>query len=159
RLMGKLFGRRGRGQGAAARRPNRFRPALESMESRLVPANISTSLVLGNLSLTDNGAVSVAISQPAANQITLTPAAGTTVNGQAGPVTINGVTGNLSVNLGAGDDTVTFDLSQAGIDVGNLSISGTTGNKTVQTRTNGSDNFLSVHGNYRQILGDGNEFT
>src|SRR5262249_55412652 len=93
------------------------------------------------------------------NQITITPGDGTTINGQAGPVTIEDVTGNLAVNLGAGNDSVTFDLSESSIDVGNLSITGSTGNKTVQTKTDGSDNLLNVHGNYRQIFGDGNEFT
>src|SRR5262249_6671383 len=75
------------------------------------------------------------------------------------PVTIEGVTGNLSVNLGTGNDSVAFDLSDRGIDVGNLSLTGTTGDKTVQTITAGSDHLLNVHGNYRQIFGDGNEFT
>src|SRR4029453_7665064 len=66
---------------------------------------------------------------------------------------------NLSVNLGAGNDSLTFDLSDTGIDVGNLSITGTTGDKTVKTKTDGSDNFLSGPGNYRQGVGDGNEST
>jgi hypothetical protein len=122
-------------------------------------ANVATSLVGGNLTLTDNGAVSFAISQSAANKITLTPAAGTTINGQARAVTINGVTGNLTANLGTGNDTVTFDLSAAGIDVGNLTLNGTTGNKTVQATTGGQDNFLHVHGNFKQVFGNGQEFT
>src|SRR3954447_14196449 len=93
---------RGRRQGAPARTPSRFRPAWEPLEGRLVlSGNVTTSLVAGNLALTDNGAVSFKISQPAANKITLTPAAaGTTINGQGGPVTITGVTGNLTANLG-----------------------------------------------------------
>src|SRR5262249_37484890 len=158
-LMGKLLGFSRRRGGAPARTPIRCRPALESLEDRLVPANISTNLVLGNLTLTDNGASNFTISQPAANLITITPGDGTTINGEALAVTIQGVTGNLSVNLGTGNDTVTFDLSDTSIDVGNLSITGSTGNKTVQTKTDGSDNFLNVHGNYRQIFGNGNEFT
>src|SRR5262245_42176075 len=122
RFMGKWFGRDGRRPLGSARPPRRCQPNLQSLDDRIVPANISTSLVMGNLTLTDNGAVNVTIGQPAANQIRLTPAAGTTINGQAGPVTIQGVTGNLSVNLGAGDDSLTFDLSARSIDVGNLSV-------------------------------------
>src|SRR5262249_25367563 len=141
------------------RRPVRSRPALESLEGRLTPANVNTSLVLGNLTLTDDGASSVTISQPAANQIRITPGDGTTINGLARAVTITDVTGNLSLNLGTGNDSVTFDLSDTSIDVGNLSITGTTGDKTVQTKTDGSANFLNVHDNYKQIFGDGNEST
>src|SRR5262245_51172800 len=118
---------------APGRKPGRFRPALESLEGRLVPANVNTSLVLGNLTLTDDGASSITISQPAANLIRITPGDGTTINGQARAVTIQDVTGNLSVNLGTGDDSLTFDLSDTSISVGNVSITGTTGNKTVRT--------------------------
>lgn len=159
RFMGKLFARDRRRKVTPARKVSRFRPTLSSLDDRIVPANISTNLVMGNLTLTDSGATSVTISQPAANVIRLTPGDGTTINGQAVAVNINGVTGNLSVNLGGGNDFVTFDLSQSSIDVGNLSLTGTTGNKTVQTKTSGSDNFLNVHGNYKQVFGDGNEFT
>ena len=92
RFLSKLFGRGGRRPVTPAKMPSRFRPDLESLDGRVVPANISTSQVFGNLVLTDDGAVSVTISQPAANQITLTPDAGTTINGQRGPVTIKDVT-------------------------------------------------------------------
>jgi DNA/RNA endonuclease YhcR with UshA esterase domain len=157
-FMDKLLGRSGRRKAARAR-TTRFSPALESLEGRALMANIGTSLVGGNLSLTDNGATSVVISQPAPNQIRLTPTAGTTINGQALAVTISGVTGNLSANLGTGNDSLTFDLSGGDISVRNLSITGTTGDKTVNTVTGESDNFLNVHGNYTQVFGNGNEFT
>jgi hypothetical protein len=157
-FMDKLLGRSGRRKAARAR-TTRFSPALESLEGRALMANIATSLVGGNLSLTDNGATSVVVSQPAPNQIRLTPAAGTTINGQAGPVTISGVTGNLSDNLGTGNDSVSFDLSGGNISVRNLSLTGSTGDKTVKTITGGTDNFLNVHGNYSQVFGNGNEFT
>src|SRR5262245_40317387 len=156
----KLVRGGGRRRPAPARRSMHFRPALEALEDRMTPtANVTTAVVGGNLTLTDNGASAITISQPAANQIRITPGTGTTINGQAGPVTIGGVTGNLSLNLSSGNDSVTFDLSSSSIDVGTLSITGSTGTKTVKTTTDGSSNFLNVHGNYRQIFGDGNEST
>src|SRR5262249_13641087 len=160
RFLAKWLRESGRRKQTPVRKPLRFRPGLESLEDRLTPAaKVTTSLVLGNLTLTDNGASNITISQPAANAITIAPGAGTTLNGLLHAVTITDVTGNLSLNLGTGNDSVTFDLSDTGIDVGNLSITGTTGDKTVQTMTAGSDNFLNVHGNYRQIFGHGNQFT
>jgi hypothetical protein len=159
-ILAKLYRNGGRRNGAPARKPLRFRPGLESLECRLTPAgNATTSLVGGNLTITDSGASALAIGQPAANQITITPAPGTTINGKAGPVTIPGVTGNLSVNLGAGNDTLVFDLSQSSLDVRNLSITGSTGDKTVLTATAGTIHSLNVHGNYKEVFGNGNEFT
>jgi hypothetical protein len=151
----------GRRQAALPRKPHRFRPALELLEGRLTPAgNVTTSLVGGNLTITDNAATSqLAISQPAANEIPITPDAGTTINGKAGPVTIMGVTGNLNVKLGTGADTLAFDLSQHDISVGNVSITGDTGPKTVLTNTAGTTHTLNVHGNFKEIFGNGNEFT
>jgi hypothetical protein len=157
-FMNKLFGRHARRKPAPARRPKQFRPGIEALDGRIVPANIAANLTLGNLTLTDDGSVAVTVSQPAPNQIRLTPGTGTTINGQALAQTFTGVTGSLNINLGTGTDNVTFDLSQTGIDVGNVSITGT-GDKTVVTNTQGSDNFLNVHGNYKEIFGDGNEFT
>src|SRR5262249_37735850 len=120
-FIGKLVGRDGRRNRAPARGPIRRRPSLESLEDRLTPANVSTSLVLGNLTLTDNGASSLTTSQPAANQIRITAGAGTTIAGPDGvsrtDVTIEDVTGNLSVNLGSGNDSLTFDLSDTSISV------------------------------------------
>src|SRR5262245_66367477 len=111
RFMNKLFGRHVRRKPAPARKPQRFRPGIEALDGRIVPANIAANLTFGNLSLTDNGSVGVTISQPAPNQITLTPGMGTTINGQALAQTFTGVTGNLNINLGGGTDKVTFDLS------------------------------------------------
>jgi hypothetical protein len=160
RFLAQLLRDGGRRQGAPVRKPLRFRPGLESLECRLAPANVTTSLVGGNLSITDNAPTSnITISQPAPNKITITPDAGTTINGRAGPVTITGVTGNLNMDLGTGTDTLTFDLSTGSIDVRNLSITGSTGNKTVLTKTAGTANFLNMHGNYKRIFGSGNEFT
>jgi hypothetical protein len=138
----------------------RFRPTLESLECRLTPAsNVTTSLVAGTLTITDNAAVSsLTLSQPAANEITITPDAGTTINGKAGPVTISGVTGGLDVNLGTGNDTLTFDLSRHSFAVGDVSITGTTGDKTVLTNTAGTANALDVRGNFKEVVGNGTEF-
>jgi hypothetical protein len=155
RFLSKVFRKPGRRNGAPARKPCRFRPALEMLDDRLVPSNVTTNLVGGNLSLTDDGSVSFTISQNQPGRITLTAADGTTINGQAGPVTIDGVTGSLSYNMGAGNDIVTFDLSARPILVaGNLSITGSSGSKTVLTDTEGSQNFLSVGGNFSEVYGN-----
>jgi hypothetical protein len=153
-------------RGGAYRAPRpveacRFRPSLESLECRLTPSgNVTTSLVGGNLTITDNAPTSsLTLSQTAAGTITITPDAGTTINGKAGPVTISGVTGGLNVNLGTGNDTLTFDLSHHGFAVGSVSITGTTGNKTVLTNTAGTANALDVHGSFSEVFGNGNEFT
>ena len=97
-FLGRLVGRSGWRNAAPVWRPIRRRRTLESLEGRLTPANVTTSLVSGNLTITDSGASSLTISQPAANQIRITPTAGTTINGKALPVTIQGVTGNLQKN-------------------------------------------------------------
>src|SRR5262245_42541153 len=75
-FLSKVFRNHGRRNRAPVRKSARCRPALESLDCRLVPANITASLVNGSLSLTDNGAVSFTISQPAENQIKITPDAG-----------------------------------------------------------------------------------
>src|SRR5262245_65921110 len=115
RFMAKLLRDSGRRKQPRVRRAIPFRPALESLEDRRTPATVSTSLVLGNLTITDSGASNLTISQPAANQIRITAGDGTTITtgpdgGSQTDVTIQGVTGNLAVNLGTGNDTVTFDL-------------------------------------------------
>lgn len=155
RSMQTLFGRGGRHKAAPARPPKRFRPVLESLDDRLVPSNVTTNLVNGNLSLTDDGSVSFTINQVNPGQITITPDAGTTVNGQAGPLVIQGVTGSLAYNMGSGNDNVTFDLSGRPIVIGgDLSITGSSGSKTVLTNTDGSRNFLTVGGNFSEVYGN-----
>jgi hypothetical protein len=154
-LLTKVFRNRGQRKTKPARRPARIRPVLESMDDRLVPSNVTTNLVNGNLTLTDDGSVSFTIRQSLAGQISIVPDAGTTVNGQNGPVTIQGVTGGLAYNMGSGNDSVTFDLSRESIFVaGDLSITGSSGSKTVLTKTEGADNFLNVGGNFSEIYGN-----
>src|SRR5262249_12947036 len=72
-----------------------------------------------------------------------------------GPVTIDGVNGSLVYNMGSGNDKVTFDLSGRPIEIaGDLSITGSSGSKTVLTNTDGSQNFLSVGGNFSEVYGN-----
>src|SRR5262245_57098522 len=99
-LMNKLVNRGGRRMASPARPSRRVRPVLQSLDDRFVPSNVTTNLVGGNLSLTDDGSVSFHISQFTPGQITITPDAGTTVNGQADSVTVAGVTGSLAYNMG-----------------------------------------------------------
>jgi hypothetical protein len=142
----------------SGRPPSPCRPSLESLEGRQMMANVAATVLNGNLTLTDNGTTSFTISQPAASQLKITPAAGTTINGHTTPQTISGVTGNLTANLGDGNDSLTFDLTGRNIDIHNVTINGGNGNKTVQTDTAGTDHFLNVHGNYREVLGNATTF-
>jgi hypothetical protein len=154
-LLTKVFRNRGRRKATPARRSHRFRPTLESFDDRLVPSNVTTNLVNGNLTLADDGSVSFTIRQQLPGQISIIPDAGTTVYGQAGPVSIPGVTGSLAYNMGSGNDSVTFDLSRESIFIaGDLSITGSSGSKTVLTNTDGADNFLNVGGNFSEIYGN-----
>jgi hypothetical protein len=138
----------------------RFRPLLETLESRLTPSNVSATVMGGNLNITDPAAMSsLTLSQTAANQVIITPDAGTTINGKAGPATFTSVTGGLNVNLEGGKDSLTFDLSKHSFTIGNVSITGTTGNKTVLTNAAGTTNTLNVNGSYLEALGNGFDFT
>src|SRR5262249_53487005 len=155
RFLSNVFRKPGRLKGAPTRKSYWFRPALESLDDRLVPSNVTANLVGGNLSLTDDGSVSFTISQDRPGRVTLTAADGTTINGQNDPVTIDGVTGSLSYNMGAGNDSVTFDLSRTDILIaGDLSITGSSGSKTVVTNTDRRTNFLTVGGNFSEIYGN-----
>jgi hypothetical protein len=139
----------------------RIRPSLEALEGRLAPAsNVTASVVGGNLTITDNAATSsLTLSQPAANEVTITPGAGITINGKSGPVTLSGVSGGLNVNLGTGNDTLTFDLSHHNFNIGFVSITGTTGSKTILTNDANTTNFLNVAGSYSENLGTAFGFT
>src|SRR5262249_58585215 len=128
--VGKLRGGDGGREGALVGKPLRFRPALEVLECRLAPATagVTASVVFGNLTITDNAATSqLTLSQPAAGEITITPDDGTPINGRAGPVTMEAETGNLNGPLGAGMDTLTFDLSQHDIRDDNVAVTANTG--------------------------------
>jgi hypothetical protein len=138
----------------------RVRPVLELLESRLTPSgNVTATLSQGTLGITgDFQANGITISQPAANQITITPDSTTTVNGKAAALTVKGVTGSVVMSLGAGDDSVTLDLSSGNIDIaGSLVINGTGGNKTINTITGGTKNDLNVGGNLTNLFGNGTE--
>src|SRR5262249_4632458 len=63
------------------------RLSLETMEGREVPANVATVMSGGSLFvLGTTVADNVTVSQTAANQVILTPGAGTTIDGSAFPV-------------------------------------------------------------------------
>ena len=57
-FLGQLLGGDSWRQGALVRKPLRFRPALEVLECRLAPAiaDVTASVVFGNLTITDNAA-------------------------------------------------------------------------------------------------------
>jgi hypothetical protein len=138
----------------------RLHPVLERLEDRLTPSgNVSVSVSHGNLKLLgDAQANGITISQPAANEITITPDATTTINHKSSPMTFMNVTGSVSQLLGGGDDSVTIDLSKGPLTInGNLTINGGAGNKTISTNTNGTGNFLSVGGNFTNLFGNGTE--
>jgi hypothetical protein len=142
------------------RRRHRFRPTLELLENRLTPSgNVTAALSGGNLTITgDAQANGIALSQPAAGAITITPDATTRVNGKAAgtPVTFMNVTGNVAINLGAGNDSLTFDLSHGNLAVvGNLTATFGNGSPTVATTTAGTMNELMVGGNLTEKFGNG----
>jgi hypothetical protein len=73
---------------------------------------VTVALSRGTLTLTgDRLANDVTVSQPAPGTITVTPAAGTTVNRGSAPVTVAGLAADLVVRLRAGDDRLAFDLA------------------------------------------------
>ena len=86
-------------------------PRFEVLEKRLLlGANVTGFVSLGNLYLYGNFQDSnIQITNPAANQFTVTPGLGTLVNGGAAPVPFGGVTGDIMGYLYGGDDVVTVD--------------------------------------------------
>jgi hypothetical protein len=141
-----------------------YRPVVELLEDRLTPSgNVTAAVVAGSLTITgDAQANGITLSQPAANQITITPDATTSVNGKAAgtAVTLTNVTRSITVNLHGGDDSLTFNQSAGNITVhGNLAISNGNGNTTVTTKTAGTANTIKVTGNFSEFLGNGTEFS
>jgi len=70
RFLGQLLGGGSRRQGAPVRKPLPFRPGLELLECRLTPAtaDVTASVVFGNLTIIDNAATrQLRHSQPAAD--------------------------------------------------------------------------------------------
>lgn len=118
------------------------RLSLETMEGREVPANVVTVLSGGSLFvLGTTVADSVTVSQNAPNQVTLTPGAGTTIDGSAGAVT-RPLFGSLVIELGSGNDTLNFDLSSGITIPGNLIVDyGTAGSGTKTTETMNAGQF------------------
>ena len=115
----------------------RFRPALERLEDRLTPTNVSATLYGTILTITKvSGNDSLTVAQTATfGQLTVSTTAGNTVNNSPNPFTTRAGVGitRVVVNLGTGTDSLTFDgASIAAINlIGGLSVSGTGGDKTL----------------------------
>jgi hypothetical protein len=124
------------------------RLSVEPLEGREVPANVVTA-VSGNtlFILGTTQSDSITLSQSAPGQLTITPGAGSTINGSAGPVT-GVLSTNLVIRLGSGDDNLAFDLSTGLRVAGSLVVDyGTAGTGTKTTETVNAGQFgLSVGG-------------
>src|SRR5258708_4172112 len=127
------------------------RLSLEPLEGRDVPVgNVFTSVSNGIMFIVgDTQDNSIILSQPfGSGTLTITPTGATMLNGQLGPETGN-IPPNLDILLGAGTDSLSFDLGTNPIIVaGSLGINygtGGTGTKTTQT-TGASTNNLTVGG-------------
>src|SRR5262245_30189394 len=112
------------------------RLSLEPLEGREVPANVVTVTAGGTLFILGSTQTdSITLSQPSPGQLTITPGAGTTVNGSSLPVT-GPLFGNLVIRLGSGDDSLAFDVATGLRIPGSLVVDyGTAGigNKTTET--------------------------
>jgi len=121
-----------RSPGRAAAVSPRFRPRLECLEDRTVPAGtLNSSLVNGTLTITAvNSNVFGENDQVITIQGTGSGDFNITANGKLqGPAAgaLENVT-NIRLNLGAGNDTVTIDGAQL---AGTLTVNGSTGNNAV----------------------------
>jgi hypothetical protein len=141
------------------RSPRSFRPLLENLEDRLTPAgNVTSSLVAGNLTLTGDAlANSITISEPTLNgPLVVTPNGTTTLDGHSAAESFT-VTGNLTIQLGAGNDSISFDLGPNPITVpGTLSVNygSSSGDKLTHT-INGGGNAFTVGQNLAITYGAG----
>jgi hypothetical protein len=146
------------------RRQHPFRPTLECLETRLTPANVTTSISGTILTLTKTGGddaitiINTGTTPALFGRLTVSTTAGNTINGGPGPFNTPGRITGVTVNLGAGSDVVTFDgVSNGRIDLSNnLSINGSGGNKaiTVQSTTLQGAAALGIN-----LTGNGNENT
>jgi hypothetical protein len=131
----------------AYRRPTRRRwvPVLEQLETRAVPAgNVTAAVIGGDLVLHgDDAGADITLSQPAPGQITVV-GNDTNVNGASDPVTLS-VSRGLRATFGAGNDSLTFDLSDPISFAGPVSVNGGAGSNTVSTDSFGPE-ALSVRG-------------
>ena len=112
--------------------------------------NVLTSVSNGTLFIVgDTQDNSIVLSQPQPGTLTITPTGTTLLNGQAGPQS-GTMPPNLDILLGAGTDSLSFDLGSNPIVVpGALTVdygTGGTGTKTTQT-TGANANTLTVGGN------------
>jgi hypothetical protein len=115
----------------------RFRPALESLEGRLTPTNVSATIIGTTLVLakTAPGNDSLTITRAATfGELTVTTTAGNTINHTLTTFTTPSAITAVTVNLGSGDDTLTLDgtATNGAINLpGSLVILGSGGNKTL----------------------------
>jgi hypothetical protein len=133
-----------------------YHPTLEALEGRVTPAgNLTTHLLGGSLFvLGDREANAVTVTQTAAGQFTLTPDAGTTINGKAEALTLTGVTRDLVLWLGDGDDGVRLGSSfEDTLSVGrSLVIQGGNGENVIE-----SNGTLTVARDLTVVNGRGND--
>jgi hypothetical protein len=141
------------------RSPRPFRPQLETLEDRLAPAgNVTSSFTGGSLTLTGD-ALANAITLRAAGPGVITVAANgtTTLDGHSGTETFT-LTGSMTIALGAGNDSITFDLGGGPLTVpGSLSITygSSTGDKTTGTINGDTGNAFTVGQNLAISYGAG----
>jgi hypothetical protein len=141
------------------RPPRSFRPQLEKLEDRLTPAgNVTSSFTGGSLTLTGDAlANAITISENGSGQIVVTPDAGTntTLDGNTAAESFT-LTGSLTVALGAGNDSVFFDLTNPITIPGSLSITygSATGDKHTEAN-NAGDNAFTVGQNLAISYGAG----
>ena len=107
-------------------------PSLEALEPRLLLSGaVLASMSHGNLNIRGDAAANAIVLDQAglsANQVRISGAGGTTINGLAGPVVLSGVTGGVGIRMGAGDDSVT--MSNLNLP-GNVSVYGQGGANTL----------------------------
>jgi hypothetical protein len=90
----------------------RFRPGVEGLENRTVPAgNVTASVTDGVLYVVgDNAANQFAVTGIGVAGATLTPLdATTTINGQAGSQTLGGISRGYNINGGGGDNVINLN--------------------------------------------------
>jgi hypothetical protein len=144
-----------------------FRPDCEALETRLNPGVCTVSLSAGTLTITGSaGDDSIAMSQPAFGQITLTGNGTTTFRlGSTGPTVTGPVTfgtaaapvRTVNANLNTGNDTFSIDYTTSITLAGSLSIAMGLGNNQVTPINVTTTTSLNVGGSVSITAGSGND--